>query len=99
MKKINPIKPFSKIKQIFRPKKSNAETKLRPLDESQKLTSEMEALSSANRVHLFSFRKQNELPLKKFQKTIPKYRKVCYNSIKAVQPHSDLRQNYQKRGF
>lgn len=70
MKKINPIKPFSKIKQIFRPKKSNAETKLRPLDESQKLTSEMEALSSANRVHLFSFRKQNELPLKKFQKTV-----------------------------
>jgi len=36
---------------------------------------------------------------KKFQKTIPKYRKVCYNSSRAVQPHSDLRQNYQKRGF
>ena len=70
IKEINPIKPFSKIKQIFRPKKSNTETKLRPLDESQKLTSEIEALSGANRVHLFSFRKQNELPLKKFQKTV-----------------------------
>lgn len=68
IKEINPIKPFSKIKQIFRPKKSNTETKLRLLDESQKLTSEIEALSGANRVHLFSFRKQNELPLKKFQK-------------------------------
>ncbi|ERJ96087.1 hypothetical protein RUMCAL_01546 [Ruminococcus callidus ATCC 27760] len=43
--------------------------------------------------------KKNPKIQKKFQKTIPKYRKVCYNSSRAVQPHSDLRQNYQKRGF